>query len=116
VALAPLILLVLDELPPVTGTLIGEPGAIALLGPCVVDAGDEPLPTIAARCLPHVGGAILAARGEVPLAELVFEARAYGAAPMLRIAASLEAAPAEPAILVVSDAELADRLGLPRLA
>jgi hypothetical protein len=116
VALTPLILRVLDELPPVTGTLVGEPGPIALLGPCVVVAGDEPLPVIAARCLPHVGGAILAAGGEAPLDALLVEARAYGAAPMRRIAASLEAAPADPAILVTVDAELADRLGLPRLA
>lgn len=116
VALSPLILRVLDELPPTTGTLVGEPGPVSLLGPCVVVAGDEPLTQIAEQCLSRIGGAILAARDEVALADLLFEARAYGAAPMLRIAASLEAAPNYPAIFAVSDADLADHLGVPRLA
>ena len=115
VALSPVILRVLDELPPLTGTLVGEPGIVALLGPCVVVAGDEPLTQIAAPCLAHVGGAILVARDDSDRAELLFEARAHGAAPMLRPAAVLDAAPSEPAIFVVGDAELADRLGLPRL-
>jgi hypothetical protein len=116
VALAPMILRVLDDLPPVTGTLIGDPGTTALLGPCLVVApADEPLTQVAARCLPQVGGAILAATGEPDRHELLFEARAYGAAPMLRPAA-LEAVPGVPAIFVLDDAELADRLGLPRLA
>jgi hypothetical protein len=115
VTLAPVILRVLDELPPVTGTLIGEPGTTALLGPCLAVApGDEPLSQVAERCLPQVGGAILAAHGAPDRHELLFEARAYGAAPMLRPAA-LEAAPNVPAIFVLDDVELADRLGLPRL-
>jgi hypothetical protein len=116
VALTPLILRVLDELPPLTGTLVGEPGPVALLGPCVVVAGDEPLTAIAEQCLSRVGGAILSAHGEPGRANLFFEARAYGAVPMLRVAVSLDAAPSEPAILVVDDEAHADRLGLPRLA
>jgi len=100
----------------VSGTLVGEPGTVALLGPCVVVAGDEPITAVAERCLSRVGGAILAAYGEPDLADLVFEARACGAAPMLRPAAGLAAAPSEPAIFVVADAELAERLGVPRLA
>jgi hypothetical protein len=116
VALSPLLLRVLDELPPATGTLVGEPGLIAQLGPYVVVAGDEPLPVIAAQCLPLVGGAILAAHDGADRAELLLEARALGATPMLRLAASPEDAPSEPAIFVVGDAALADRVGLPRLA
>jgi hypothetical protein len=114
VALSPPILRVLDELPPLTGTLIGEPGAVALLGPCVVVAGDEPLAAIAQRCLARVGGAILAAHDSPDRAALYLEARARGAAPMLRATASLDALPGEPAIFVV-DEPLADRAGLPRL-
>jgi hypothetical protein len=116
VALSPVILRVLDELPPATGTLVGEPGQVALLGPCVVVAVDEPLTAVAERCLSRVGGAILAASSDVDCAELVFEARAYGAVPMKRTAASLDAAASDPMIFVVADAELADRLGIPRLA
>jgi hypothetical protein len=116
VALSPRLLRVLDELPPVTGTLVGAPGPVALPGPYVVIAGDEPLPAIAVQCLARVGGAILAAHDGVDPAELSLEARAYGAVPMLRLAARLEPAPSDPAIFVVSDAELAEHVGLPRLA
>jgi hypothetical protein len=114
VALAPLVLRVLDELPPLTGTLVGEPGPVALLGPCLVVAGDEPLTAVAERCLARVDGAILAAHGDPDRSALLFEARARGAAAMLR--AALAAPPSEAAIFVIEDAELADRLGLPRLA
>ncbi|HET7499792.1 MAG TPA: hypothetical protein VFK02_02285 [Kofleriaceae bacterium] len=117
VALAPAVLRVLDELPPVTGSLIGEPGTVTLLGPCVVVAEpDEPLAAVAERCLGRAGSAILAARGAPERAELVLEARACGAAPMLRPEPALDAAPADAAIFVIADGELADRLGLPRLA
>ncbi|MEO7733975.1 MAG: hypothetical protein ABIY55_23630, partial [Kofleriaceae bacterium] len=75
VVLAPAVLRMLDELPPTTGTLVGAPGAVALLGACVAVAGDEPLATIAARCLDRVGGAVLAAYPEVERAALAFEAR-----------------------------------------
>jgi hypothetical protein len=114
VALSPLVLRALDERPPVTGVLVGCAGSALLLGPCVVVAGDEPLVAIAERCAPRVGGAILVATGEPARAQLVLEARARGAAPMLR--ATLDAAPVDAAIFVIDDAELAERLGLPRLA
>jgi hypothetical protein len=127
VALSPVILRALDELPPLTGTLLGPPGPIALLGPCVVVARDESLAAVAERCLPHVGGAILVAHPDIPCPPLVFEARAYGAAAMLRphggaapgnpqgLRPALTTA-SDPVIFVVDDAELADRLGVPRLA
>jgi hypothetical protein len=114
VALSPLVLRTLDELPPATGVLVGRPGSVTLLGPCVVIAGDEPLVAVAERCAPQIGGAILAATGEPVRAELVLEARARGAAPMLR--AVLDRAPDDAVIFVIGDPELAERLGLPRLA
>ncbi len=113
VALSPLVLRTLDELPPATGVLVGRPGSVTLLGPCVVIAGDEPLVAVAERCAPQIGGAVLAATGEPVRAELMLEARARGAAPMLR--AVLAAAPSDAAIFVIDDPELAERLGLPRL-
>lgn len=115
VTLAAAIRRVLDELPPVTGTLIGEPGSGVLLGPCVVVAEGEPLAAIAARCRARVGGAILLAHPEADRAELLFEARAHGATAMLEIATDLDPAPTDHAIFVVSNPELADRLGVPRL-
>jgi hypothetical protein len=115
VQLAAPILRALDELPPVTGTLVGAPGTIALLGPCVVVAGDEPIGAIAARCAPTVGGAILAAHEGADLREVLLEARARGAVSMLRSAGDLEQVPAEPVVLVVSDEAIAGELGLPRL-
>jgi hypothetical protein len=114
VALSPVVLRVLDELPPATGVLVGEPGSIMLLGPCVVVAGDEPLAAVAERCAPQIGGAILAATGAPDRAQLLLEARARGAAPMLR--AVLDTAPGDAAIFVIDDPDLADRLGVPRLA
>ena len=114
VALVPLILRVLDDLPPATGTLVGEPGSVVLLGPCVVVAGDEPISAVAAQCLARVGGAILAARDDVDRVDLLFEARARGAVAMCRITAP-ERLPSEPVIFVVSDVDLADRLHVPRL-
>jgi hypothetical protein len=81
----------------------------------VVVAGDEPLADVAERYRSRVGGAILVARDDADLAALVFEARACGAAPMLRTSVSLEAAPSEPAIYVVADTGVADRLGIPSL-
>lgn len=114
VALSALVLRVLDELPPVTGALVGEPGSSALLGPCLAVAGDEPLAEVAERCLARIGGAILIAHDKADLGALVVEARACGAAPMLR--AVLDGVPTAPAIFVIDDAELAEQLGLPRLA
>jgi hypothetical protein len=114
VALSTTVLRVLDELPPATGVLVGEPGAVVLLGPCVV-VDDAALAELAERHRARVGGAIIVARDGVDRAALLLEARACGAVAMLRISASLDAVPTEPAIYVVSDAELADRLGVPRL-
>ncbi|MCX5746375.1 MAG: hypothetical protein NT062_28190, partial [Proteobacteria bacterium] len=99
-----------DELPPVTGTLVGIPGPIALLGPCVVVAR-EPLEVVAARLASRVGGAILV--GVAPVADVVVEARAYGAVAMTRdpdLSATLE-----PRIIVVDDEAAAELLDLPAL-
>lgn len=108
---------VLDELPVACGTLVGEPGPVSLLGPCVVVAReDAPLALIAARCLGSLGGAILAAVPDADPSELFIEARAVGAAPMLRVAADeIVELGTDPAILVVSDPTIADQLGVPRL-
>ncbi len=110
----------LDELPVQRGTMVGNPGQLALLGPCVVVAAtgeDGPLGPIAERCLPAVGGAILAGHPTADPRELFVEARAYGAAPMLRVhSGTLDRIPVgEPAILVVADAAAADLLDIPRL-
>jgi hypothetical protein len=115
VALSPAILRMLDELPPGTGTLVGEPGTVALLGPCVAVAGDEPLATVAERCAPQVGGAVLVAHDTADRDDVLFEARARGAAAMLRAPAGVDALPGVPAIFAVADVELADRLAVPRL-
>ncbi|MDX2093911.1 MAG: hypothetical protein SFX73_39115, partial [Kofleriaceae bacterium] len=116
VRLAAPILRALDELPVTTGTLVGEGGTVALLGPCVVVAGDEPLLAIAERCRASVGGAILAADDDADPAELFTEARARSAAPMLRITDHDAIEPGtDPAIFVVSDPAVAERLGIPRL-
>jgi len=118
VRLAPAPTSVLDELPPLAGTLVGKPGGLlTLLGPCVLVASG-PLSIVAEACLPSIGGAILAAHdGSDPL-ELVYEARAYGAAPMVRMTATLlEHVPTDqPIILAVDDEATADSLGLPRLS
>ncbi|HEY0987996.1 MAG TPA: hypothetical protein VGD80_13120 [Kofleriaceae bacterium] len=116
VALSPVILRALDELPPLTGALIGIPGAIALLGPCVVVAGGEPLLAVAERYLPRVGGAILVAHPDVPCAPLAFEARVHGAAAMLRTDGADPAGANDPVIFVVDDDDLADELGVPYLS
>ena len=118
VALSPVIQRVLDELPPIHGTLIGSPGTTSpLLGPCVVVAdASEPLTAIAERCLPQIGSAILVGRADLDIPELLFESRAYGAAPLLRLSTPPSAPPTVAAIFVLTDADLADRLELPRLA
>jgi hypothetical protein len=105
----------LDELPPRTGTLVGEPGPIALLGACCVVA-DGPLAPIAARCRAGLGGAILVAADDADPAEVLLEARAIGAAAMLRISHhDLDRVPTDAAILVVPDEVTAEALGVPRL-
>jgi hypothetical protein len=118
VALAPALLRVLDELPPLLGPVVGEPGdASPLLGPCVVVApAGEALLAVAERCLTGAATAILVAHGAPELADLLFEARAHGAVPLVRCADPLAAPPREPMIFVVADDEAADALALPRLA
>jgi hypothetical protein len=105
----PAVLRVLDELPPSTGALVGTAGAISLLGPCVVVAPHGPLGVVAGACLPLAGGAILAADDHEPADAVIFEARAYGAVPMLRTITSATA------IVVVDSEAAADASGLPRL-
>jgi hypothetical protein len=114
VMLAPVILRALDELPPRTGTIVGEPGTTTLLGPCAVIEPPGPLDAIAARYVSAVGGGILAARPGAAPVELFAEARARGAVPMLRVARG-ERVPHDPAILVVTDEAHAEALGVPRL-
>jgi len=106
----------LDELPVTTGTMVGEPGMVALLGPCVVVSPDAPLAVLAERHLAAVGGAILAAFDDIDPGELLIEARARGAAPMLRIGpADILELGTDPAVLVVTDDAIADQLGVPKL-
>ncbi|MEO6771598.1 MAG: hypothetical protein ABI467_01065 [Kofleriaceae bacterium] len=109
---------VLDELPPVTGVLVGPPGPVVLLAACVVvAAADQSLGAVAAATLPAAGGAILAAHAEMDPREIALEARAYGAVAMVRVTpASVERIPHDgPVILVLDDEGLADHLELPRL-
>lgn len=105
----------LDELPVATGTLVGEPGAVALLGPCCVVSAEE-LATIAKRYLAQVGGAILAGHADTDPGELFVEARVRGAAPMLRIdAGDIVQIGTDAAVLVVATDAHAEQLGVPRL-
>jgi hypothetical protein len=110
VRLAPAILRALDELPPVTGTLVGEPGTVSLLGPCaIVAAADASLAELAERYLGQVGSAILAGHEDAATGDIVLEARAHGAVPMVRTPI------AHPAIIVAASERAADELGLPRI-
>jgi hypothetical protein len=107
---------VLDDRKPRTGTLVGTPGPVSLLGHCaIVSAG--PLTIIAEACVPSIGGAILAAHPDANLVELAIEARGYGAAPMWRVRTEqLDRVPVDlPIILVADDDITADLLGVPRL-
>jgi hypothetical protein len=108
----------LDEVAVETGALVGVPGNIALPGPhAVIAQVGTPLKMVAVRWLAQVGGAILAAHDDADLGELFVEARARGAAPMFRIGADeLLELGTDPAILVVTDEEVAESLGVPRLA
>jgi hypothetical protein len=117
VMLAPVVQRALDELPPGTGELVGDPGPVPLLGPMVV-VGME-LAELAARCSKQLGCSVLIARQDVELASLLLEARALGAAPMkklsLRATKADHAIPQHPILVVVSSDDHADQLGLPRL-
>ncbi len=115
VRLAPAVQRVLDELPATTGALVGTPSdaVSALYGPCVVVAPTGTLGIVAQTCLPLVGSAILAADDASPPADVIFEARAYGAVPMLRVLAD---GVTTPLIVVVLDDAAADATGLPQLS
>lgn len=116
VHLAAPILRMLDELAPMTGSVIGVAGPVALLSPCAVIAEDDDLHDVAERLMPVVGGAILVAEDEADPDEVLLEARARGAVALMRFYGELADLRGEPAVLVVSDAEAADALGIPRLA
>nr|MBA2542542.1 hypothetical protein [Deltaproteobacteria bacterium] len=115
VKLAPEIVRVLDDLPPTTGELVGEPGPSTLLGPMVV-LSQAPFDEVARRCAAQLGTAILVARQDVDADALAREARALGATPMTDVGApNLFAIPAFPILLVVRDETIAERFELPRL-
>ena len=116
VYLRPTIVDVLDDQPPVTGTLVGEPSAMTLLGPCTVVASDDSLIAIAERFLLSAGGAILAAHHAADPVDLVLEARARGAAPMLHFDAGRKLRASDAVILVVASEQIAEQLGIPRLS
>jgi hypothetical protein len=118
VRIAPAVQRALDGLAPRAGVLVGESGEPRLLGPCVVAAREPALGVVAEACLASVGGAILAADPGVELADLLLEARAFGAAAMVRGGdVALDRVPGDvPIVIVVDDDAAADRTGLPRLA
>jgi len=103
------ILRALDELPPESGTLIGEPGTVSLLGPCAVVAvpGVSDI-ELAQRFLGAVGGAILVGHASE---ELLLEAQARGAVPMVRTRTVID----QPIIMVLDSEHAADQLGVPRI-
>ncbi len=120
VRLATAIQRALDELAPASGVLVGVPAGNALMGACVLVATDA----IAAahQHARRAGGAILVAASVVDAistshaddgATVCFEARAFGAVPMLPASAydgNLDA----PVLYVTDDDAVADALGLPR--
>lgn len=114
--LSEIVLRALDDHSPRTGTLVGTPGVVSLLGPCVI-VSHGPLPIIAAGCLASIGGAILAGHADCDPQALAEEARPYGAAPMWRVRIEqLTGVPTDqPFILVADDDATADQLGVPRL-
>lgn len=106
---------VLDELPPETGTIIGAPDAVTLLGACVIVDGSDNAFDIAARHAARAGGAILVGHDDRAASLVSFEARAIGAAAMLP-AHKYDGDLAAPVIYIAIDDDDADRLGLPRFA
>lgn len=92
VRLAPAVVRVLDELPPATGAMVGTPGppgtVTAETRTIEVPATDGPLGPVAERYLPTVGGAILAADEHSLAADVIFEARAYGAVALIPLSTS----------------------------
>ncbi|MDQ3334343.1 MAG: hypothetical protein M4D80_04215 [Myxococcota bacterium] len=115
VRLAPIVRRVLDELPPATGTLVGAPSVIAVLGACVlVERGSSAI-DIATQHAARAGGAILVGHDERTSAEVCFEARAIGAVAMVP-ASKFDGETATPVIYVADDEGDASKLGLPRFA
>ncbi len=115
VHLADAIRRLLDGLPPGTGTLVGTPGAVAVLGPCAIVAPlDAELHALALTLVPRAASAILVAHASSTAGELAVEARARRAVPLVRSDALLFALD-EPAILVVTHAKIAEQLGIPTL-
>ena len=114
VRFAPAVQRVLDELPPATGTLVGIPHVIALLGACVIVERGSAV-DIATRHASRAGGAILVGHDDRASAEVCFEARALGAAAMVP-ASKFDGDSRAPVIYVADDDDDANRLGLPRLA
>ncbi len=110
------VLRVLDDRQPRTGTLVGTPGPVSLLGPCAIVASG-PLTIVAEAFVPSIGGAIFAAHPDADLVELATEARGYGAAPMWRVRTEqLGRVPVDQPIILVADDDItADLLGVPRL-
>jgi hypothetical protein len=111
VRIAEVVLRLLDELPPLTGVLVGTPREIALLAPCAIVA-DDPAEA-AAHHADRAGGAILVGTPEHRAAVTRLEAKALGAVAM--IASKLYDGDAAPAIYIADDELEAARLGLPRL-
>jgi hypothetical protein len=115
VRLAPVVRRVLDELVPATGTLVGAPAIIAVVGACVlVERGTSAI-EIAAQHAARAGGAILVGHDERTSAEVCFEARAIGAVAMLP-ASKFDGELSVSVIYVADDEGDALKLGLPRFA
>jgi len=116
ICLAPSIARALDGREPASGVVVGTPGPVSILGPCIVVAESSDLTAIARACLATADGAILASHERVEWREAMAEARAYGAVAMVRADPELPAMQSgEPVIIVVSDQEAADALSLPVL-
>lgn len=107
----------LDELPPETGTLVGEPGTVSLIGPCAIVLSDPlaELANHAERFVGPIGSAILAAHTHADPRDVLVEARAQGAVPMIRIFGAQDDLPDQPVILVAVSEPEADALGIPRI-
>ena len=115
VRLAAVVRRVLDDLFPGTGTLVGAPAIIAVLGACVIVERGASAIDLAAQHAARAGGAILVGHDERTSAEVCFEARAIGAVAMLP-ASKFDGEVNAPVIYVADDDDDAERLGLPRFA
>lgn len=110
------VLRALDGLAPMTGTLVGEKRPVRLMGPCVTIGDGDDLGAVAQASLATAGAAILASREGMSWADVVAEARAYGAVAMVRGAADPRILASRlPVIIVVPNQSAADGLRLPQL-